>query len=113
MLGASCEQICSSLSHFLHIESPAHLLLPEPRVSLSIAVLRTGVGKRQRSGRHGASRQEGAQQTGQPLGSRPSRSAPNERRAGRAYFSFERGADINEQLINILECDGSCVSVPN
>lgn len=32
---------------------------------------------------------------------------------GRAYFSFEQGADINEQLINILECDGSCVSVPN
>lgn len=32
---------------------------------------------------------------------------------GCSYFSLEQGADINEQLINILECDGSSVSVPN
>lgn len=32
---------------------------------------------------------------------------------GCSYFSLEQGADINEQLINILECDGSNVSVPN
>ena len=30
-----------------------------------------------------------------------------------SYFSLEQGADINKQLINILECDGSSVSVPN
>ena len=30
-----------------------------------------------------------------------------------SYFSLEQRADINEQLISILECDGSSVSVPN
>lgn len=35
------------------------------------------------------------------------------REKGCSYFFLEQGADINEQLINILECDGSSVSVPN
>lgn len=76
-------------------------------------MLRTGIRRETKERQTWASRKEGGQQAGQPLGSRPSCSAPDERRMGRAYFSFEQGADINEQLINILECDGSCVSVPN
>lgn len=49
-----------------------------------------------------------------PMGSRPFTQLRNEApEKGCSYFSLERGADINEQLINILECDSSSVSVPN